>query len=126
MEPEQRALIHKIVEYILYLKKQSTTDGTDLANSSDYVMVAYFGQILDALVYELYLSDELHQGNKYFFQPLFDGQLPQLEEIEERNRDKMPAFRDIFERLYDKNHPIAKNLFFLDSVKPIRIIEGKA
>ena len=126
MESEQKALIHKIVEYILYLKKQPTTNGTDLVNSSDYVMVAYFGQILDALVYELYLSDELHQGDKYFFQPLFDEQLLQLEEVEGRNRDKMSAFRDIFERLYDKNHPVAKNLFFLDSVKPIRIIESKA
>ena len=126
IEPEQKVLIHKLVEYILYLKKQPTTDGTDLANSSDYVMVAYFGQILDALVYELYLPDDLYQGNKYFFQPLFDEQLPQLEEVEEQNRDKTPAFRDIFERLYDKNHPIAKDLFFLDSVKSIRIIESKA
>ena len=126
VEPEQKALIHKLVEYTLYLKKQPTTDGTDLATSSDYVVVAYFGQILDALVYELYLPDDLHQGNKYFFQPLFDEQLPQLEEFEEQNSDKTPAFRDIFERLYDKNHPVAKNLFFLDSVKSIRIIESKA
>ncbi len=126
IEPEQKALIHKLVEYILYLKKQPTTDGTDLANSSDYVMVAYFGQILDALVYELYLPDDLHQGNKYFFQPLFDEQLPQLEEVEEQNGDKMSVLRDVFEQLYDKNHTVAKNLFFLDSVKSIRIIESKA
>ena len=126
IEPEQKALIHKLVEYILYLKKQPTTDGTDLANSSDYVMVAYFGQILDALVYELYLPDDLHQDNKYFFQPLFDEQLPQLEEDEEQNSDKMSVLRDIFEQLYDKNHTVARNLFFLDSVKSIRIIESKA
>ena len=126
MEQEQKSLIHKIVEYILYLKKQPTTDGKDLANSNDYVMVAYFGNILDGLVYELYLPDELHRGDKDFFQPLFDEQLPQLEDIEERNGDKMPAFRDIFERLYDKHHPVARNLFFLDSVQSIRIIESKA
>ena len=58
-----------------------------------------------------------------FFQPLLDEQLPQLEEIQ---GDKMSACRDIFERLYERKHPVAVNLFFLDSVKPIRIIESKA
>ena len=122
MEPEQKALIHKFVEYILYLKKQPTTDGTNLANASDYVMVAYFGQILDALVYELYLSDELHKGDKYFFQPLLDEKLPQLEDI---HGDKIVAFRELFEYLFHKNHPVRQNHFFLDSLESIRIIEGK-
>ena len=123
MEQEQRALIHKIVEYILYLKKQPTTDGKDLANSSDYVMLSYFGNILDDLVYELYLPDELHQGNKYFFQPLLDEKLPQLEDIQ---GNKMFAFRELFEHLFHKDHPVQRNHFFLDSVQSIRIIESKA
>ena len=122
MEPEQKALIHKIVEYILYLKKQPTTDGTDAANASDYVMVAYFGQLLDALVYELYLPDELHRWDKYFFKYLLDENLPRLEDI---YRDKMPAFRDLFECLFHKDHPVRRNHFFLDSLEPIRIIESK-
>lgn len=126
IEQNQKALIRKIVEYILYLKKQPTTDGKDLANSHDYVMVAHFGNIVDGLVYELYLSDDLHQGDKHFFHTLFDEQLPQLEEIEDQNGDKMSAFRDIFERLSDRHHPVEKNLFFLDSVRSIRIIESKA
>ena len=122
MESEQKALIHKIVEYILYLKKQPTTDGTDAANASDYVMVAYFGQLLDALVYELYLPDELHRWDKYFFKYLLDENLPRLEDI---YRDKMPAFRDLFEHLFHKDHPVRRNHFFLDSLEPIRIIESK-
>ena len=122
MEPEQRTLIHKIVEYILYLKKQPTTDGSDLANSSDFVMVGYFGQILDALVYELYLPDDLHRDDKYFFQPLLDENLPPLEDI---HTDKMVFLRELFEYLFDRNHPVRRNHFFLDSVKSIRIIEGK-
>lgn len=126
MEPEQRALIHKIVEYILYLKKQPTTDSKDLAHARDYVMVGYFGNILNGLTYELFLSDELHRGDKYFFQPLFDEKLPKLEKIQEQRVDEMHTFRDIFERLYDRHHPVARNLFFLDGVKPIRIIESKA
>ena len=122
MEPEQKALIHKIVEYILYLKKQPTVNSKDLKYARDRVMVGYFGRIIDGMVYESYLPDELHKSRKHLFQPLFDERLPRLEEIQ---GDKMSACRDIFERLYEKTHPVAVNLFFLDSVKPIRIIESK-
>ncbi len=123
MDPDQKALIHKIVEYILYLKKQPTVNSRDLKYARDRVMVGYFDRIIDGMVYEAYLPDELHKGRKHFFQPLLDEQLPRLENIQ---GDKMSACRDIFERLYERTHPIAVNLFFLDSVKPIRIIESKA
>ncbi|MYB00145.1 tetratricopeptide repeat protein [Candidatus Poribacteria bacterium] len=123
MESEQKALIHKIVEYILYLKQQPTVNSRDLKYARDRVMVGYFDRIIDGIVYEAYLSDELHKGDKHFFQPLLDEQLPRLEEIQ---GDKMSAFRDIFEHLHERTHPIRINLFFLDSIKPIRIIESKA
>ena len=123
MDSEQKALIHKLVEYILYLKKQPTVNSRDLKYARDRVMVGYFNRIIDGMVYEAYLSDELHKGDKHFFQPLLDEQLPRLEEIQ---GDKMSAFRDIFEHLHERTHPIRINLFFLDSIKPIRIIESKA
>ena len=123
MESEQRALIHKIVEYILYLKKQPTVNSRDLKDARDSVMLGYFERIIDGMVYESYLPDELHKGRKHFFQPLLNEQLPPLEEI---RGDKMSALRDIFERLYEKTHPVAVDLFFMSSVKSIRIIEGKA
>ena len=122
IEPDQKTLIHKIVEYILYLKKQPTVNSRDLKYARDRVMVGYFNRIIDGMVYEAYLPDSLHKGNKHFFQPLLDEQLPQLEEIQ---GDKMSAFRDIFERLYEKTHPVAVDLFFMSSVKPIRIIESR-
>ena len=118
----QKGLIGKIVDYLIYLQKQPTTNSKDLAHARDHVMLRYFERIIDGLVYEFYLPEELHQGGKYFFKPLLDEQLPQLKEIQ---GDKMSAFRGIFEHLYEKTHPVRKNLFFLDSLKPIRIIEGK-
>lgn len=123
MDSAQKALIHKLVEYILYLKKQPTTDGSDLANARDYVMVEYFSNIVGCLVYELYLPNELHQGDKHFFQPLFEERLPELEEMP--GDDKVPAFREIFEHLSERHHPIRRNRFFLDSLESIRIIESK-
>ena len=86
-------------------------------------MLKYFERIIDGLVYESYLGEELHHGDKQFFKPLLDERLPQIEEI---RGDKMFALQEIFERLYERTHPIRRNLFFLDSVKSIRIIEGKA
>jgi len=40
--------------------------------------------------------------------------------------DKISTLRDIFERLFNKKHPVRKNLFFRNSLKSIRIIEGQA
>ena len=112
-----------IVDYIIYLKKQPSTDGKNLAHAQEYLMVKYFERIVDGLVYELYLTDELHRADKYFFKPLRDEHLPSIEEIP---GDKMSVLRAIFERLFDKKHPVRKNLFFLDSLEIIRTIEGKA
>ena len=120
---EQKGMIGKIVDYLIYLQGQPTTNSRDLAHARDAVMLGYFERIIDGLVYESYLREELHQGEKHFFKPLLDERLPQLEEI---RGDKMSALQEIFERLYERTHPIRRNLFFLDSVKPIRIIEGKA
>ena len=118
----QKVLIGKFVDYLIYLQQQPTINSSDLAYARDAVMLGYFERIIDGMVYESYLPDELHKSRKHLFQPLFDEQLPLLEDIQ---GDKMSACRDIFELLYEKTHPVAVNLFFLDSVKPVRVIEGK-
>ena len=123
LTPTQKSLIGKVVDYLIFLQGQPTTNSRDLAHARDAVMLGYFERIIDGLVYDSYLPEALHQGKKQFFKPLFDERLPQLEEIQ---GDKMASLREIFERLYERTHPIRRNLFFVDSVKPIRIIEGKA
>ncbi len=120
--PVHKALIAKIVDYLIYLQQQPTTNSKDLAHARDALMLGYFERVIDGLVYEAYLPEDLHKGNKHFFQPLLDERLPPIEDIED---DKMSVFRDIFELLYEKTHPIRRNLFFLDSVKSVRIIQGK-
>ena len=113
-------LVAAIVDYIIYLKKQPSTNSKNLAHARDYLMVRYFERIIDGLVYEIYLTDELHRADKYFFKPLRGEQLPSIEEI---TGDKMSALRTIFERLYERKHPVRKNLFFLGSLEVIRAIE---
>ena len=116
-------LIVTIVDYIIFLKKQPSADGKNLAHARDYLMIKYFEQIIDGLVYELYLTEELHRADKYFFKPLLDEHLPPIKKIGD---DKMFVLRRTFERLFGKKHPVRKNLFFLDGSEVIRIIEGKA
>ena len=120
--PVHKALIAKIVDYLIYLQQQPTTNSKDLKHARDAIMLGYFERIIDGLVYESYLPEDLHKGDKHFFQPLLEEQLPPFEEIVD---DKMSVFRDIFELLYERTHPVRRNLFFLDSIKPVRIIQGK-
>jgi len=74
-------------------------------------------------LYELFLHDELHAANKTFFAPLAAERLPALDAI---TGDKLAALRRIFERLFDKDHIVRQNIFFLDTLESVRIIEGKA
>jgi hypothetical protein len=37
----------------------------------------------------------------------------------------MSVFRSLYARLHDREHPVRVNLFFQDSLRPIRIIEDK-
>ena len=118
----QKALIAKIVDYLIYLQQQPTTNSKDLKHARDAITLGYFERIIDGLVYETYLPEDLHKGDKHFFQPLLDEQLPSCEEIQ---GDKMTVLRDIFELLYERTHLVRRNLYYLDSVKAVRIIEGK-
>ena len=120
--PVHKALIAKIVDYLIYLQQQPTINSRDLKYAHDRIMLGYFERVIDGLVYEAYLPAELHKSNKIFLQPLSDEGLPLIEDIQ---GDKMSAFRAIFELLYDRMHLVRRNLYYLDSVKPVRIIQGK-
>ena len=120
--PVHKALIAKIVDYLIYLQQQPTINSKDLAHARDRIMLGYFERVIDGLVYEAYLPAELHKSDKVFLQPLLDEGLPLIEEIQ---GDKMSAFRDIFELLYDRMHLVRRHLYYLDSIKPVRIIQGK-
>ena len=120
--PVHKALIAKIVDYLIYLQQQPEINSKDLKYARDRIMLGYFERVIDGLIYEAYLPKELHKSDKVFLQPLLDEGFPLIEEIQ---GDKMSVFRDIFELLYERTHPIRRNLFFIDSVKQVRVIQGK-
>ena len=120
--PVHKATIAKIVDYLICLQQQPEINSEDLKYARDHVMLGYFERVIDGLIYEAYLPVELHKSDKVFLQPLLDEGLPSIEEIQD---DKMSDFRDIFERLYDRMHLVRRHLYYLDVIKPIRIIQGK-
>ena len=77
----------------------------------------------DALVYELFLPDELHAAGKEFFAPLRAEALPTLEEI---SGDKLSELQNTRARLSQPDHRLQQNISALDHLESVRIIAGKA
>lgn len=118
--PALKNLLIRMVEYVLYIKE--TIDTRSTAHARDAVMVSYFEQIIDALVYELYFPEALHAHERYIMRLIEQENLPIIDPSQE---NQIRLLRQIFERLFETNHPVRQTLFFLDSLPIIRIIEGK-
>ena len=121
----QRNVIETLVNYIIYLTgelKDIPSHGEKMVETAeDKLMLSYFEQVVDALVMELYLPEELHSHDKYFMSHVLSENLPAFDTIK---GDKMPALRQIFKRLFDSEHPIRVNIYFLNSLEVVRIIRG--
>ena len=118
----QKDLVRKFVDYLIYLQEQPTTNSKDLAHAHDFAVLKYFEWIINGLVYEFYMPDVLRSADRDIFKHLMAEQLPEIDEIQE---DKMSVFRSLYERLHNREHPVRVNLFFQDSLEPVRIIEDK-
>ncbi len=118
----QKDLVRKLVDYLIYFQKQPTINNKDLADSRDFAVFRYFEWIINGLVYEFYMPDVLKNADRDIFKHLIVEQFPEIDEIP---GDKMSVFRSLYEHLHDRNHPVRVNLLFQDSLRQIRIIEGK-
>ncbi|MEK0189178.1 TaqI-like C-terminal specificity domain-containing protein, partial [Microcoleus anatoxicus] len=124
-QPQEKLAIETLVNYIIYLTaelKDIPSHGEKMvATAEDKLMLSYFEQVVDALVMELYLPEELHSDDKYFMSHVLSENLPAFDTIK---GDKMPVLRQIFKRLFDSEHPIRVNIYFLNSLEVVRIIRG--
>ena len=124
---ETKKAIETLVSYILFLTKELKdipSHGAALAASAeDKLMLSYFEQLVNAVVLELYLSEELH-AQKLSFSPLLHTEM--LLPMSEIQGDKISVLRTLFKKLYTQDHPIRRNLFLLDTVPAVRLIGGKA
>lgn len=116
---EHQKLIETLVGYVLALKREAS----DLADPPSLlvVMAAWFEQLIDALVYELYFPEEFTPENRVStalasldLHPLEDGRTP------------LEALGVFFNTLYAPEHPVRRAAFFIDTLPSVRVIEGKA
>lgn len=104
------------IDSILFLKLQTFT------NTLDELMAVYFEQVIDGMVYELYFPELLKTHKREIIQYL--GELPAY--IEGMSDDeKLSIAKKVFNRLNEKEHPVRVNLFYMNSIPEIAIIEGK-
>ncbi|MBC7382026.1 MAG: Eco57I restriction-modification methylase domain-containing protein [Bacteroidia bacterium] len=100
--------IDLIVDYILSLKD----DGLDSS---------FFERLIDAMVYELYLPEEIKAGGAEVLKYL--SNLPELKEgPHEKN---LKTIEKVYKELSDPGHPISAALLKLLSIEEVNIIEGR-
>lgn len=119
---KQERLIETLVDYILYLKSLEKPNQMNHAFNLR-VMTAYFEQLIDALVYEMYFPEEFKDSSKSPGLLLTQAQLPLLNEF---GGNKTSFLQETFQRLYATDHPVRSMVFFLDSLETIRTIEAKS
>jgi adenine-specific DNA-methyltransferase len=113
-EDWQKEIIEKLVEYILFLTKEDA--------AQHKLIINYFEAIINGCVYELFLTEELRAAGKHFFDPLVMEFLPSLHD---QPGEELQIISELFERLSARNHDIRRNLYFLNELESVRIIEGK-
>jgi adenine-specific DNA-methyltransferase len=112
----------QLVQYLLWLNQQFQQN-PELKIARDAVMLGWWEQVLNGLVYELYFSDELHAAGIHLFKLISASSLPELNTLPEFER--IARLRTEFERTYETNHPLRGALFSLGSLETVRVIEGR-
>jgi hypothetical protein len=103
------------VDYTLFLKTQ------DLVVLNEKLMTTYFEQIIDGMVYELYFPELIKKHKREIIQHL--GELPEFND-KMSDEQKMKICKTVFNRLNEREHPVRVNLFYMNSIPEIAIIEG--
>jgi hypothetical protein len=85
------------------------------------LMVAFFEQWLNGLVYELFFPDELHARNLKLFDETVRLNPPDLAQVPESR--KLATLQEVFTKAYDTNATLHGMLFDLRSLDVVRVVE---
>ena len=119
----QMDVLQPLVDVLLYNAPYLESIDND-QTTRDPLMLAYFEQILNGLVYELYFPKEVHGAGLRLFDLVETANLPALDTLPKAQR--LPRLRRLFETLHDGTHPLKIALQKLQTLDTVRIIEGKA
>ncbi|HXB41231.1 MAG TPA: TaqI-like C-terminal specificity domain-containing protein [Bacteroidia bacterium] len=88
--------------------------------SNEEYFSSFFGRLIDAIVYELYLYKEIKEAGCEVLKHL--SNLPVLKDNNEKD---FKIIEKMYRELSDPKHPVSKAIERMDIVEEIRIIEGK-
>ncbi len=117
--PEEQRLCGRLAEALIWLNRPGLAEKATGAPLS--LMIAYFEQWLNGLVYELFFPGELHDRRLHLFDESAKLAPPEVDRLPEAQ--KLSRLRDLFERAYDNKAPLRAMLFSLRSLEVVRIIE---
>jgi methylase of polypeptide subunit release factors len=90
-----------------------------ILGANNTLQAAYFEQLIDGLVYELYFPDEIKAAGKAILPYL--GELTPITD-DMSAEEKLATIQREFDRLYDPRHPVRNIIETLDSVEVVRTI----
>ena len=107
-------LIALIVNYQIFLNSKARLEG------KYRIVINYFDQIIDGIVFELFFSHEIKEASKEIIKHICD-----IEPIRNdmSDEEKSAIIQKEFDRLYDPNHLVRNNIETLDSIEEVRIIK---
>jgi len=117
-DSSQQSLCERLAEALICLHRPSPKSARD---SDTNLIIGYFEQWLNGLIYELFFRDELHARKLKLFDETAKLNPPKLAKLSEV--DKMAHLRELFERAYDPSAALRGSLFDLRSLESVRIIE---
>lgn len=102
-------LFECIVDFILFLKQKEKK-----------LSLAFFEQLIDGMVFEIYFKNEILTAKKEILRHLgeikpIDGKM--------NEKKKLTVIQSEFDRLCEPSHPVRNNLETLDSIEEIKIIQ---
>lgn len=105
IEKENSKFFVSIVKYIFEFKKSKKD-------------ASFFERLIDAMVYELYLSDIVKKAGCEIMKHLNNTMIGE-------NENNLDMIDKILKELSSPNHPVSIAMFKMDTIEEIRIIEGK-
>jgi len=120
--PEQEQAVATLVDYVLFLKAQPESPNREEA-AHRRLMTAYFEQLIDALIYEIYFPEEFQDAGKSISSLLTPDLIPPLERT---GTEKLLFLQQHFQEMYQQNHTVREMIFFLDTIEAVHVIEERS
>lgn len=114
----QQRLCERLADALIWLHSPGARE---LSKAFPGLIVGYFEQWLNGLVYELFFPEELHARKLELFDETDRLKPPDLGKLS--NAGKLERLGELFEKAYASNAPLRGSLFDLRSLDVVRIIE---